>query len=167
MTKLKIALLSTIFALSIGAGAAFAQSDDTPTPEAPVSEATEAAPVVVIVEQPEPTEPAPTTTVQSFLLTGAIFAGLGVLTFVFWQNGRNLKVVAGTIPPEVAQLIFRVGMTQALTTEEVWDDEALKEAAKQLGYEVVSDGNGGFTIRASARAVAQNAQPVKDDLYRG
>lgn len=163
MMKLKLTMivLIVIFALLWGAGAVLAQ-DDTPTPEGEATAVVDAPPdVVVVVEQPEPTEPAPTTTVQSFLFTGAVFAGLAVLTFVFWQQGRNLKVVAGTVPPEIAQLIFRLGMGQVASTEELYDDEALKTLATALGYDVIPDGRGGFTIVASAGAVAQNIEVKK------
>lgn len=144
--RMTILALVVIFALFM-ALPAFAQ-DETPTAEQP--------PVETPVPDEQPVPAGVTSTVQAFLFAGGVLAGLAVLTFVFYQQGQNLKLVSKTIPPEVAQLIFRYGMTQALTTDEVWDDEALKEAARQLGYEVVSDGNGGFTIRASAMAVAQN-----------
>lgn len=163
MMKLKLTMivLIVIFALLWGVGAIYAQ-EATPTPESEATAVVDAPPdVVVVVEQPEPTEPAPTTTVQSFLFTGAVFAGLAVLTFVFWQQGRNLKVVAGTVPPEIAQLIFRVGMGQVTATEELYDDEALKTLATALGYDVIPDGRGGFTIVASASAVAQNIEVKK------
>lgn len=164
--KLTTALLIAVILSTVGIGYAQDTATDEPTPTV---ETTEQAPVVVIIEAPapvEPTEPAPTSTVQSFLFTGAVFAGLGVLTFVFYQQGKNLKVVAGTVPPEIAQLIFRVGMGQVSATEELYDDEALKTLATALGYEVVPDGNGGFTIKASAQAVAQNVEAKKDEYLR-
>lgn len=162
-TKLTMIVLIVIFALFSATVGVYAQAD-TPTPETPESEATvvvDAPPdVVVVVEQPA--EPAPTSTVQSFLFTGAVFAGLAVLTFVFWQNGRNLKVVAGTVPPEIAQLIFRVGMGQVTATEELYDDEALKTLATALGYDVIPDGRGGYTIVAAASVVAENVAIGKE-----
>lgn len=162
MMKRNILALILIFALLWGAVASYAQSD-TPTPEGEATAVVEAPPdVTVIVEQSEPTEPAPTSTVQSFLFTGAVFAGLAVLTFVFWQQGRNLKVVAGTVPPEIAQLIFRVGMGQVTATEELYDDEALKTLATALGYEVIADGRGGYTIVAAANVVAENVAIGKE-----
>lgn len=153
--KLTTALLCAVIALT----SAFPALSQAPTDEpTPTSEATETAPV----ETPEVDTGAPpeavTSTVQSFLFTGAVFAGLAVLTFVFWQQGRNLKVVAGTVPPELAQLAFRVAMGQANKTVETYDDEALKTLATSLGYEVFQDANGAFTIRASAQAVAQNVK---------
>jgi hypothetical protein len=147
--RLTILTLVLVFALIWGAVGVYAQ-EVTPTAE------DEPTPVETPVPDEQPVPEGVTSTVQAFLFAGGALAALGVLTFVFWQQGQNLKLVSKTIPPEVAQLIFRYGMTQALTTTEVWDDEALKEAAQQLGYEVVSDGRGGFTITASAMAVAQN-----------
>lgn len=166
MMKRYILATMLSFTLLGGALASYAQ-DDTPTPETPatveVTAVVETPPdVVVVVEQPTPTEPAPTSTVQSFLFTGAVFAGLAVLTFVFWQQGKNLKVVAGTVPPEIAQLIFRVGMGQVAATEELYDDEALKTLATALGYDVVPDGRGGYTITAAASVVAENQAISKE-----
>lgn len=164
--KLTTALLCAVFLATSLTTVRAQDATDEPTP---TPETTEQAPVVVIVEAPapvEPVEPAPTSTVQSFLFTGAVFAGLAVLTFVFWQQGKNLKVVAGTVPPEIAQLIFRLGMGQVSATEELYDDEALKTLAKALGYEVFQDENGAFTIRASAQAVAQNVENKKDAYLR-
>lgn len=168
MNKLKrtVLALCLIFALTTLSVARGQDSTDEPTP---TPETTEQAPVTVIVEVPAPvvpTEPAPTSTVQSFLFTGAVFAGLAVLTFLFWQQGKNLKVVAGTVPPEIAQLIFRLGMGQVSATEEPYDDEALKTLATSLGYDVVPDGSGGYTIKASAIAVAQNVEDKKEAYLR-
>lgn len=138
------------------------QADATPAVEAPVVDTQ--PDVTVVIEQPpadEPAEPVVNTTVQSFLLTGVVFVGLAALTFVFYQQGQNLKVVAQTVPPEFAQFIFRLGMEQARKTELTLDDEALKTAAIALGYDVLEDGMGGFTIRASVTQVAQNAPVAK------
>lgn len=159
--KIKMTILAVIVILALFmALPAFAQSD-TPTPESDATAVVEAPPdVTVVVEQP--TEPAPTSTVQSFLTTGAIFAALGVLTFFMWQNGQNLKVVAKTVPLELAQLGFRVGMEKAAETAETYDDEAFKTLATALGYDVIPDGRGGYTIIASASVVAENQAIAKE-----
>lgn len=154
--KLYALLAIVLFALFWALPAMAQDSTDEPTPT-----------IQAPVETPEPDTSTPpeavTSTVQSFLLTAGVFGGLAVLTFVFWQQGRNLKVVAGTVPPELAQLAFRVAMGQANKTLETYDDEALKTLATSLGYEVFQDANGAFTIRASAQAVAQNLEQAKED----
>ena|SRR5689334_21318410 len=150
--KLSVFALLVLFAL-IWAFPAFAQES---TPEAPVT---------VVVEAPAPVEPIDTT-VQSFLFAGLVLAGIGALSYVFKQHGVNLEVVSKTVPIEFAQFAFRQGMTQALSTPLSWDDDALKELAKQAGYNVIEDGRGGFTIVASPTAVAQNTDAAKEAYER-
>jgi hypothetical protein len=104
---------------------------------------------------------------QTYLTIAFVFGALALVGYVFKQRGEDIKVVAKTVPLEFAQFAFRIAAEKAQGTESTMDDDALKQAARDLGYAVIETANGGWTIAASATAVAQNAQSVKDDLYRG
>lgn len=162
--NLTTALLIAVFLATTVTVRAQDTATDEPTPTV---ETTEQAPVVVVVEAPAPVEPAPAdNTVPSFLLAAIVFGAIWLAREIFKQHGLNLEIVARTVPIEFAQYGFRQGMERALATPEPFDDQAIIEGAKQLGYEVFTDANGAFTIRASAQAVAQNVAAAKEAYER-
>lgn len=56
------------------------------------------------------------------------------------QNNKTIGEVSNLVPLPIVQALFTMAMRQAATTEGQADDEALKQLAKTLGYNVADDG---------------------------